>query len=64
MGQTRNEWIRKLPRSMAEALATKYEADDVLTANEVLDCVVSYFGGVATGEEVRWMVRRIYGFEF
>lgn len=64
MGQTRNEWIRRLPRSMNEALVAKYEPDEVLTANEVLDCVVSYFGGVATGEEVRWMVRRIYGIEF
>ena len=49
---------------MAEALAANYEADDVLTANDVLNCVVSYFGGVATGEEVRWIIRRIYGFEF
>ena len=63
MTKTRNEWMRTLPRSYCEALAELYNPDDCITANEVLDSVVMYFGGVATGWEIRSLIKYIYGVE-
>lgn len=63
MAKTRNEWMRTLPRSYCEALAELYNPDDRITANEVLDSVVAYFGGVATGWEIRSLIKNIYGVE-
>ena len=60
MTKTRNEWMRTLPRSYCEALAELHNPDDRLTANEVLESVVGYFGGVATGCEIRSLIKNIY----
>ena len=59
--RTCKQWMHELPVSYCEALAELHEPNDLLTPNEVLDSVVSYHGGVATGFEIRCLVENIYG---
>lgn len=61
MTRTAAEWIRTTRRRVGEALVNNHQPNELLTANEVLDCVVNYFGGVASGYEIRTLVEDIYG---
>lgn len=61
MTKTAAEWIRTTRRRVGEALVNNHQPNELLTANEVLDCVVSYLGGVASGYEIRTLVEDIYG---
>lgn len=61
MFKTVKEWQETLPKSYCEALADLYHESDVLSANEALDALVEYLGGVTTGYGIRKMVADIYG---
>lgn len=57
-----SEWRSILKPGDAKALDWSHE-DSSLTADEVFDIVVRYRGGVATGYEVRMLVRTVYGID-
>lgn len=60
MIKTCEQWKKQLPVSYCEALAELHRPNELLTANEVLDSVVAYHGGVASGFEIRCLVANIY----
>lgn len=59
------EWEEHLMNHEMEALDDRFYQDHTskFTANEVLDALVEYEGGVATGYHIRSLISRIYGIE-
>lgn len=63
--QTLKQWEEVLHRIEIEALHDMYHTDpnEILTPNEVLDCIVEWEGGIATGYHIRSIISRVYGIE-
>ena len=64
--KTKAEWMARLRNRYAVALAEltpSYELDDQLSAGEVLDAIVDYEGGIASGYQIRSLVEEVYGIE-
>lgn len=56
-------WKKVLLPKEAEAVEERRNAtdSDILYAKEVFDDIVEYEGGIATGYDIRGIVRRVYG---
>lgn len=62
MIKTWKEWRESLSAKSLEAFEDVcWSPEERLSANEILDHVVRYQGGVATGAEIRVLVAEIYG---
>ena len=61
MFKTVEEWKKFLPEHWGCAFADYRHPTDILSANEVMDEIVEYLGGVASGYEIRTLVEDIYG---
>lgn len=63
--KTLERWEEILVPSEIEALRDHYytEPEQVLTPNEVLDIIVEWNGGIATGYHIRSIISRVYGVE-
>ena len=59
------EWEKYLYQYEMEALDDRFYQDHVskFSANEVLDALVEYNGGVASGYQIRMLIQRVYGIE-
>lgn len=61
---TLKEWEEHLNMSEIEALKDYYfQENEQITPNEVLEAVVQWNGGIATGYHIRSLISRIYGIE-
>lgn len=61
---TRDEWEEFLLPLEVEALKDYYfQAKERISPNEILEAVIQWNGGIATGYQVRSMISRIYGIE-
>lgn len=57
-----SQWKEILPPCDCEALDEYFHDDQMeLDSPSVLDAIVSYEGGIASGYEVRQLVDRVYG---
>ena len=58
-------WEEDLMPSEVEALHDHYHLDpqEVLTPGEVLECIVSWNGGIATAYHIKSVISRVYGVE-
>lgn len=56
-------WKKVLLPKEAEAVEEMLDHanSEILYAHEVFDAIVAYEGGMATGYEIRGIVRRVYG---
>lgn len=63
--KTLREWEEDLHPSEVEALHDQYytEPEDRISANEVLDAIVNWEGGIASGYHIRSIISRVYGVE-
>lgn len=63
--KTVKEWEEDLNPSEVEALHDNVSKDpnDKISANEVLDAIVDWEGGIASGYQIRSIVSRVYGVE-
>ena len=59
------EWEQDLLGSEVEALEEYgyLVSSAPISANEVLDCILDYRGGISSGWELRSLVSRVYGVE-
>ena len=64
--KTLREWKKQLSPKYREALEemTWPNDDAVYTATEVLDMIVEYEGGVATGFDIRRLLHEVYQGDF
>ena len=63
---TMHEWEEELSPSEFEALQEKMTSINdglPITPNEVLDAIVEYEGGIASGYQIRSIISRVYGVE-
>ena len=62
------EWNEILTPDQFEALTEGCRAKGTtqmeLTSNEVLEIIVTWNGGIATADEVRRLISRVYGISF
>ena len=60
-----SQWEEILMPSEIEALHDNHitAPGEKLTANEVLDIIIEWEGGIATGYQLRSIVSRVYGIE-
>lgn len=66
IARTRKDWEEYLNPSEYQALrdSTIYIPEELqLSANEVLDVIIDFYGGIASGHEIRSMISRVYGVE-
>ena len=65
MTKTLKQWEEELHPAEIEALHDMCHTDpeERLTANEVLDAIVEWNGGLASGYHVRSVISRVYGKE-
>ena len=63
--RTLRNWGEDLLPVEMEALRDWYHSDpnEVLTPGEVLECIVSWNGGIATAYYIKSIISRIYGVE-
>ncbi len=63
--KTQERWEEILMPAEIEALHDHYytKPEQILTPNEVLDIIVEWNGGIATGYHVRSIISRVYGVE-
>ena len=63
--KTLRRWEEALMPSEVQALndLCHTNPDELLTANEVLDCIVDWEGGIASGYHIRSIISRVYGKE-
>ena len=64
--KSKAKWEEDLNPSEYEALKEMFSSvkDNVnLTPNEVLDAIVEYEGGIASGYTIRSIISRVYGIE-
>lgn len=63
--KTVKEWEEDLNLTEVEALHDNVSKDpnDRISANEVLDAIVDWEGGLASGYQVRSIISRVYGVE-
>lgn len=60
--KTVKEWETRLRPQYAEALKeSNFEDTECLSPREVLDVIVNYEGGIASGYEIVCMVNEIWG---
>jgi len=65
MAKTLERWEEILMPEEVEALHDTYHirSEEVLTPGEVLDIIVEWNGGIATGYHIRRIISRVYGVE-
>ncbi len=65
MEKTLKDWEEELMPIEAMALHDAYhtDPDETLTANEVLDIIVEWNGGIGSGYHIRSIISRVYGLE-
>jgi hypothetical protein len=65
MTKTLKQWEEILMPAEVQALHDTYHTnpEEALTANEVLDIIVEWNGGIATGYHIRRIISRVYGKE-
>lgn len=63
--KTLKQWEEVLMPIEVEALHDTYHLnpEEALTPNEVLDIIVEWHGGLASGYHVRSVISRVYGME-
>lgn len=62
--KTKTAWIKHLSPNYAEALeemTPSYNNNDLMSVSEVLDAIVSWEGGIASGYGIRSLVEEVYG---
>lgn len=60
MFKTVEEWKKSLPKHWGCAFADYRHPTDILSANEVMDEIVEYLGGISCGAGIRRLVEGIY----
>lgn len=63
--KTLRQWEEVLMPAEVQALHDTYHTnpEETLTPNEVLDIIVEWNGGIATGYHIRRIISRVYGKE-
>lgn len=63
--RTLRSWGENLLPVEMEALRDWYHSypNEVLTPGEVLDCIVSWNGGIASAYHIKSLIGRVYGIE-
>lgn len=63
--KTLAHWEELLMPTEVEALhdTRHINPEEVLTPNEILDIIVEWNGGIASGYEIRNIISRVYGME-
>ena len=63
--RTLREWEQELMPREAEALHDQYHTDpgELLTPGEVLECIISWEGGIASAYHIKSIISRVYGIE-
>ena len=63
--RTLPSWEEELLPSEVEALHDWYHSDpnELLTPSEVLECIVSWNGGIASAYHIKSIISRVYGIE-
>lgn len=63
--RTLRDWEEDLMPQEMEALRDWYHTDpnELLTPSEVLECIVSWQGGIASAYHIKSIISRVYGIE-
>lgn len=63
--KTLKSWEEELLPIEMEALHDRYHNDptELLTPNEVFECIVEWNGGIASAYHIKRLINRVYGIE-
>lgn len=62
--KTKATWLKHLDPNHKEALedmTPSYDYSDLMSASEVMDAIINWEGGIASGYGVRSLVEEVYG---